>query len=170
MQKIVAALGVRPGQHVADLGSGTGFFALELARVVGRDGAVSAVDIMQEPLDAVRTRAETMGLGNIHPIRANLEVRGGTTIPDNSQDLALLANTLFQSQQKEAIIAEAMRMLKPGGRLCIVEWKKGAGGFGPPDDLRTDEQTMRAIAIAAKAKFDGTIDAGTLYYGLVFTK
>lgn len=170
VQRIVSALGVKLGQRVADLGSGTGFFTIALAQVVGKDGVVSAVDVMQEPLDAVHARAESMGLGNIQPIRADLEVRGGTAIPDNSQDLALLANTLFQSQKKEAMIAEAMRILKPGGRLVIIEWKKGAGGFGPPDELRTDDQTMRAIAITEKAKFEGSLDAGTFYYGLVFTK
>jgi ubiquinone/menaquinone biosynthesis C-methylase UbiE len=137
---------------------------------VGKDGVVSAVDIMQEPLDAVQARAQSMGLGNVRPIRADLEVLGGTAIKENSQDLALLANTLFQSKKKDAMIAEAMRMLKSGGRLVIIDWKKGAKGFGPPDELRTDEQEMRALADAAKAKFDGTIDAGTFYYGLVFKK
>jgi ubiquinone/menaquinone biosynthesis C-methylase UbiE len=169
-QKIVSALGVRAGQHVADLGCGTGYFSIELARAVGKDGVVSAVDIMQEPLDSVRARSESLGLGNIRAIRANLEVLGGTAIPDNSQDLALLANTLFQSQKKDAILAEAVRILKPGGRLVVIDWKKGAVGFGPPDELRTDEQAMRALAVAAKARFDGTIDAGTFYYGLVFKK
>ena len=169
-QRIVSALGIAPGQHVADLGCGTGYFTIEMAKAVGKDGVVSAVDVMQEPLQSVQSRAEAMGLGNIQAIRADLEVLGGTKIPDNSQDLALLANTMFQSQKKEAMLAEGVRMLKPGGRLVVIEWKKGAVGFGPPDALRTSEDAMRTLATAAGVRFERSLDAGTFYFGQVYLK
>lgn len=169
-QHIVSLLGVAPGQQVADLGCGTGYFTIALAKVVGKNGIVSAVDVMLEPLESVRARAEAMGLNTIRTIRADLEVLGGTKIPDNSQDLSLLANTMFQSQKKEAMLAEAVRMLKPGGRLVVIEWKKGVNGFGPPDALRTDEEAMRALAIAAGVRFERTIETGAFYYGQVYIK
>lgn len=169
-QRIVSLLGVAPGQQVADLGCGTGYFTIELAKAVGKDGVVSAVDVMPEPLESVQARAEAMGLQNVRAIRADLEVLGGTKISDNSQDLSLLANTMFQSQKKEAMLAEAVRMLKPGGRLVIIEWKKGVNGFGPPDALRTDEETMRALATAAGVRFERTIDTGAFYFGQVYIK
>jgi ubiquinone/menaquinone biosynthesis C-methylase UbiE len=159
-----------PGWHVADLGCGTGYFTISFARAVGKDGVVSAVDIMTEPLESVKGRAEAMGMNNVQSIRADLEVLGGTKIPDNSQDISLLANTMFQSQKKDAMLAEAVRMLKPGGRLVVIEWKKGVPGFGPPDALRTDEEAMRALATAAGVRFERTIEAGSFYFGHIYTK
>lgn len=143
---------------------------MTLARAVGNDGVVTAVDVMEEPLQAVRTKAEAAGLTNVKEVRADLEVVGGTKIPDNSQDLSVLANVLFQSQKKELMIAEAVRMLKPGGRLLIVNWKKGVGGFGPPDELRSDEETLKSLATASGVRFERPVDAGTYYIGLVFVK
>lgn len=169
-QRIVSLLGVVPGRQVADLGCGTGYFTIALAKAVGKDGIVSAVDVMSEPLQSVQARAEAMGLNNVHAIRADLEVLGGTNIPDNSQDLSLLANTMFQSQKKEAMLAEAVRMLKPGGQLVVIEWKKGANGFGPPDALRTDEEVMRTLATAAGVRFERTIETGAFYFGQVYIK
>lgn len=169
-QRIVAMLAPLQGMRVADLGCGTGYFTLALAHAVGKGGLVSAVDIMTEPLQSVQARAEALGLANIQTIHADLEVLGGTKIPDNSQDLALLANTLFQSPKKEQMIAEAVRMLKPGGRLLIIDWKKGVKGFGPPDAARTDEQAMQTMAVAAGVRFERPLEAGAYYYGLLFVK
>jgi ubiquinone/menaquinone biosynthesis C-methylase UbiE len=168
--RITAVLGLVEGMHAADLGCGAGYFAISLARAVGKSGVVSAVDIRQEPLDEVRAKAEALGLGNVRPIRADLEVLGGTGIADNTQDVVLLANNLYQSQKKEAIIKEAVRMLKTGGRLVVVEWKKGTAGFGPPDDVRTSEDDMKKMVEAQSIRFQRPLDVGRFYYGLVFVK
>lgn len=169
-ERIVAALGVREGMHVAELGCGTGYFALSLARVVGKSGVVSAVDIMKEPLESLQARAEAAGFGNVTLVRADLEVLGGTKIPDNSQDLALLANTLFQSQKKDAMIREGVRMLKPGGRLLFIEWKKGPSPFGPPDAMRVSEDALRHLAEAEGLHDAQPFDAGQFHYGLIYRK
>ena len=168
--RIVSSLGLVAGMHVADLGCGSGFFTVAVARMVGNEGIVTAVDIRQEPLDEVRAKTEAMGLGNVRAVRADLEVLGGTGIGENTQDFAVLENVLFQSKKKEAMIAEAVRMTKSGGRVVIIDWKKGAGGFGPPDELRTGEDEFRRMAEAAHLKFDRTLDSGQLYVGLLFIK
>ncbi len=169
-QRIVAMLAPLQGLHVADLGCGTGHFTIALAHAVGKAGLVSAVDIMAEPLQSVQARAEALGLSNIQTIRADLEVLGGTKIPDDSQDFAFLVNTLFQSPKKDQMLAEAVRMLKPGGKLLIIDWKKGVKGFGPPDAARIDEQAMQAMATTAGVRFERSVETGTFYYGLLFIK
>jgi ubiquinone/menaquinone biosynthesis C-methylase UbiE len=143
---------------------------MALAKAVGPDGVVTAVDIMEEPLQTVRAKAEAAGFTNVRAVRANLEVPGNTKIPDQSQDIVAVVNVLFQSQQKGAIMAEAVRVLKPGGKLLLVEWKKGAGGFGPPDELRTDGETLKNLAVGAGARFERTIDAGGYHSGMLFTR
>ena len=168
--RIVSSLGFVAGMHIADLGCGSGFFAVATARMVGTNGIVTAVDIRQEPLDEVRAKAESMGLGNVRPVRGDLEVLGGTSIGDNTQDFAILENVLFQSKKKEAMIAEAVRMTKPGGRVVLIDWKKGEGGFGPPDELRTSEEDLKRMAAEATLKFERVLDVGQLYIGLTFVK
>jgi len=169
-RKVVAALGVTPGMHTADLGCGSGYFSLELARAVGPTGSVAAVDVMQEPLQSVQTKSEAMGLGNIRTIRADLEVAGSTGIADRTLDLSLLANVLFQSQKKEDIIREAVRILKQGGKLVIMDWKKGAKGFGPPDDFRTAKEEFQRLAEEQGVKFEREVDGGPFYIVLIFVK
>lgn len=168
--RIIALLGIKPGMHVADLGCGTGFFTLSLARAVGKEGVVSAVDIMKEPLESVQARSEAAGLSNIKTIRADLEVLGGTKIAENSQDISLVAGALFQSQKKDAMLKEAVRMLKSGGRLVVIEWKKGLAGLGPPEELRISEDDMKKFAEAQGVRFDSSPDAGQFHYAQVFIK
>lgn len=168
--RVVSMIGVTQGSKAADLGCGSGYVTMALARAVGPQGVVTAVDVMEEPLQAVRTKAEASGLKNVVAVRANLEVYGNTKLADGSQDYSVLANVLFQSTQKEHILAEAVRILKPGGVLAIIDWKKGRPGFGPPDALRSDEETLKAISAAAGAHFERSIDAGEYYIGLLFKK
>jgi ubiquinone/menaquinone biosynthesis C-methylase UbiE len=170
VQRIVSAIGVVQGSRAAHLGCGGGFVTMALARAVGPNGVVTAVDIMEEPLQTVRAKAEAAGFTNVRAVRANLEVSGDTKIPDQSQDIVAVVNVLFQSRQKGAILAEAVRVLKPAGKLVLVEWKKGAGGFGPPNDLRTDDDALKSLALGAGARFERTIDAGGYHSGMLFTR
>ena len=169
--RITSALGLMPGMHTADLGCGSGYFTISFARAVGSSGVVYAVDVRQEPLESLRAKAEAAGLANIREVRADLEVLGGTGIPDGSLDVSLLANTLFQSSKREEMVKEAARMLKSGGRLVIIEWRQGAGvPGGPPDDLRVSEDQAKRLAELAGTRSSSAIDAGTYCSGLIFIK
>lgn len=170
VERITAAMGLVAGMKVADLGCGSGYFPITIARAVGPQGLVTAVDVQEAPLQAVREKAEAAGMGNIRDIRADLEVLGSTGMPNNSHDVSLLANVLFQSQKKDAIITEAVRVLKPGGHIILIDWRKGIPGFGPPEQLRTAEEDMKALVQAQGMQFERTLDAGKFHYGLVFQK
>lgn len=168
--KIMSEFGVTEGMSIADFGCGTGYFTILLGQKVGKDGKVYALDVQEPPLDSVRAKAKAAGLENIETIRANLEVLGSSRLPDGSQDMVLLANILFQSTKKADIISESARVMKAGGRLVIIDWKRNAGGFGPPDELRTEQADMRALVPADKFSFQKDIDAGSFHYGMIFQK
>ena len=169
-EKIAAGFGIAPGMVVADFGSGAGYFTILLAKRIGISGKVYALDIQESALDNVRVKAKAAGLENVETIRSNLEVAGSSGLADNSQDMVLLANILFQSQQKPEIIKEAVRVVKNGGILVVIDWKRAAGGFGPPDNLRIDEIAMRSLVLGEKLVFENDINAGQFHYGMRFKK
>jgi len=168
--KIVSEFGIKEGMMIADFGSGAGYFTILLAKRVGVDGKVFALDIQESALDNVRVKAKAVGLENVETIRSNLEVLSGSGLADGSQDMVLLANILFQSEQKPEIIKEAIRVLKNSGFLVVIDWKRAAGGFGPPDNLRTDEIAMRSLVLGEGLVFENNIDAGQFHYGMKFKK
>lgn len=168
-QRLVGELQLGEGMHVGDFGAGSGFFTVEAAKKVGENGRVYAVDVQMGPLEAIQSRAESMGLENVEVVRADLEVLGGTNIPSDALDVVLLANVLFQSQAKDKIVAEAYRALKPGGKLLVIDWLKGAGG-AVPDELRSDPQTMRSVITGQGFRLEREVPAGQFYFGQLYIK
>lgn len=168
--RIIEEFGIVEGMRIADFGSGGGYFTISLAEKVGSHGKIYALDILEGSLDSVRAKAKVHNLDNIETIRTNLEIIGSSSLPDNSQDIALLANILFQSNKKSDIIREAKRTLRREGRIIIIDWSKGTGGFGPPDNLRTDEPEIISLAQKEGLKFEKKLGAGQFHYGLVFKK
>lgn len=167
---IVTGFGIEKGMTVADFGCGAGYFTISLANETGPDGKVYALDIQESALDSVRNKARVEGITNIETIRTNLEISGSSSLIDGSQDVVLLANILFQSTKKADIIKEANRVLKNKGKMIIVDWKKGGGGFGPPDDLRLDPEEIKKIIEKDGLLLDKHIDTGQFHFGLIFIK
>ncbi len=167
---VINGLGLAPDMRVADFGAGSGHFTVLISQKVGPQGKVSAIDVQEAPLDSIRAKAKALGLTNIETLRADLEVPGSSGLSDGSQDVVLLANVLFQSKQKSAIIREAKRVLREGGRLILIEWKKGTGGFGPPDDLRMNEEEISRLIQTEGLAAAGDIDVGKFHHVLTFTK
>jgi ubiquinone/menaquinone biosynthesis C-methylase UbiE len=169
-QRIAGSFGVVEGMKVADFGSGAGYFTIILGKMVGKSGAVTAIDILDSALETLRAKAKAEGLRNIETIRSNLETPGGSGLASDSQDAILLANTLFQNVNKAVIIAEARRVLKSNGTFIVIDWRKGAGGFGPPDDLRLDPESAHELIVGNGFQFSNEIDAGLFHFGLKFIK
>ncbi len=169
-QRIAGHFGVTPGMKIADFGSGAGYFTIILGKIVGENGVVSAIDIMDSALETLRAKAKAEGLRNIETVRSNLEIQGGSGLNNDSQDMVLLANILFQNPDKAPIIAEAKRVLKPNGNLIVIDWQKGTNGFGPPDNLRTSSEEMRQLVVGNGFQFANEIDAGNFHFGLIFRK
>ncbi len=167
---IVNEFGVRERISIVDFGSGAGYFTILMAERAGKEGRVYALDIMESALDSVREKARSIGLENIEAIRTNLEIVGSSGLYDQSQDIVLLANILFQSDKKSDIVKEAKRVLRDNGSLIIIDWKKSAGGFGPPDSLRMDETAMLSLATGEGLIFERSFNAGQFHFGVIFRK
>ena len=119
--EVVAQLQLEAGMTIADVGAGTGYFALPMARMVGEKGKVLAVDFQQEMLDRLHQKIHESGSsGNIELVRGEA-VR--TALPDRSVDMVFLANVWHELDDLAAVLAEAKRILQPGGRIAILDWR-----------------------------------------------
>lgn len=118
VDEIFSAMGVRPGTTVADIGAGDGFFTARLARAVGSEGRVFAVDIEDGALTRLRKRLEDDNIRNVSVVK-------GTTsdprLPERALDAALIVNAYHEMDQHQEILTALRRALKPEGRLVIVE-------------------------------------------------
>jgi ubiquinone/menaquinone biosynthesis C-methylase UbiE len=159
---------VDPGMKVADLGSGPGFYVLALAKAVGETGKVFAVDIQQELLNKIKSDAVREKLDNIEYVWADLEEERGTLMSDHVVDRVVIANTLFQVENRKVLVREALRILKPKGRLLLVDWTDSHGGLGPTQNSIITPENAEKLITEAGFVLEKKISAGDHHYGLVF--
>jgi len=151
----------------ADFGCGSGGWAIPLAQRL-KTGKVYAIDVQEEALSALRTKMEMAKISNIKLIKADLEQGPGSSIQSNLLDLVLLTNLLFQIKDKKAIIEEAKRVLRTGGRLLVVDWEKDSP-LGPKEG-RIEPLEVKELAQSSGFVLDKELVAGSYHYGLVFLK
>ncbi len=158
------------GMKVADFGIGSGTYTLALAEAVGEHGVVYACDIQKELLSKIKKDTESKGLKNVHVVWGDLEEAGGATLADGLLDVVVLSNVLFQIEKKEILMHEAVRVLRGGGKVLIVDWKDSFGGTGPHADAVFGVHAARALAEKAGLTFEQDIDAGSHHYGMLLRK
>jgi SAM-dependent methyltransferase len=117
---LLAALELKPGQTICDLGCGNGFYTLELARRVGPTGLVYAVDIQPEMLRMLAEAAGREGLTNIRPV---LGTAIDPRLPAAAVDLCLCVDVYHEFSHPEPMLSRIRESLAPGGRLALVEFR-----------------------------------------------
>lgn len=167
---VVPQIGIREGMKVADFGSGSGAYVVELAHQVGYDGKVYAVDIQKELLDGVVREAERAGYRNIVPVWADLEKIESTKLQSGSLDVVLISNLLFQIKNKGALLKEAARITKQNGKVVVVDWEDSYGGMGPQKDAVVYKEDALAFAEEAHLGLLEEFSPGEHHYGLILTK
>lgn len=171
IEAILSKMGIEEKQAVAELGCGNfGFFVFPLANLVGRYGKVYAVDILKSTLEEIRREAKKDNLPQILPIWSNLEIFKATKIEASSLDRALLVNILHQSEKKVEILREAIRLLKRGGKLLIIEWKNSDLPFGPNKDKRVKLEALKIAIPKIGLNILEEFEAGPYHYGLILIK
>jgi ubiquinone/menaquinone biosynthesis C-methylase UbiE len=119
-QKLLESLSIKPGQTICDLGCGSGYYTLELARRVGSEGKVLAVDIQPEMLRLLELNAHQSGLKNIELV---LNSPVDPKLPANSVDLILLVDVYHEFSYPEHMLQAMRKSLKPDGRIVLVEFR-----------------------------------------------
>jgi ubiquinone/menaquinone biosynthesis C-methylase UbiE len=166
---VVAQSGLMQGQTVADLGCGSGFFVVPAAQMVGKDGMVYAVDVMEAKLAATVSITNQFGLRNVKVVKADL-AKPLLEIPPNSCDLAMIGNIIHEVPDKLALLKNTYRLLRSGGRILVVEWKRTATPFGPPLDRRVDQQALEILLMSAGFRRLGEIPTDGYHYSVLFQK
>ena len=118
VDEVIAAMGARRGAVVADLGAGDGFFTVRLARAVGEQGKVYAVDVSADALRRLRTRVANDKLAQVEVIEA---ASNDPRLPAGSLDAVLVVNAYHEMKAHAEILAKVKAALKPQGRLVIIE-------------------------------------------------
>ena len=118
--QLIEFLAVKPGEIIADMGAGTGYFSIPLAQLVGPHGRVLAVDIQPEMLDILKARMKERGVSNVDLILGNAT---DPHLPDKAVDLVLMVDIYHELSHPWEMMQKICEALKPGGRVALVEYR-----------------------------------------------
>ncbi len=169
-KSIIEKCGIQAGMDIADLGAGSGAYAIAAAKALISTGRVYAVDVQKDLLSKIKNQAAREGLYNLEVVWGDIDRVGGTSLRDNSVDLALLCNILFQLENKTEAVKEIKRILKPQGRLLVVDWADSFGNMGPHPEAVVKKETAMDLFSKAGFHLDREVDAGSHHYGMIFKK
>lgn len=144
--QILDALGIAEASVVADVGAGSGWFTVRLARRVGPNGKVFAQDVQQEMLAAITRRVQREGLSNVVP---RLGRGSDPQLDARSLDAVLVVDVIHEIEDRVTLFRNLGRALKPGGLIGIVDFKPGAAGPGPDAEERVAAETIEEEAARA---------------------
>jgi ubiquinone/menaquinone biosynthesis C-methylase UbiE len=160
---------LREDMIVADLGAGTGFYSMTLSEMVPR-GKVYAVEIQRDFLATIANKIADKKCTNVECLWGDIEKHKGTKLADGIIDAVVASNVLFQLEDKETFIKEIKRILKPKGKVLVVDWhpdsdllhKKHVGSLSKHD----------AGHLFTKNGFEleREIDTGLHHYGMILIK
>ncbi len=168
-EHILDTLKLSYGETVADLGCGAGYFTTAAADRVGDTGKVYAIDIQDELLTKARS-LDAEKREHIEFIHGDLERPGGSHLSQSQVDTALLVNVLFQAEHADTVVSEAARILRPGGRLLIIDWTDSFGGMGPQQEHVVSSEHAEEYAKAAGLTCEPFSASGDHHWGLLCTK
>ncbi len=154
--RVVAALAVEPGDHVADVGAGDGYFVFPLAAAAGTSGKVYAVEVEEEKVETLGKEVASRGASNVEVV---LGEYGDPLLPDQEIDLVFLCNTFHHIDDRRAYFSRLKTDLSPGGRVAIVEMKEELTGFfgllNHPGHAMTRENLLAEMAAAGYRHLEG---------------
>ena len=168
--RMLEACSVRANDTIAEFGAGSGFI-VRAAQVSVPQGQVFAIDINRDIVTRLIREMRDDHIENVHPLWGDIEVMGGSQLADESCNMVVLSNILFQLEDRNGALREAYRVLVPGGTLLVVDWTESFKGMGPaPHHVFTKD---RAIDLVTRERFAVTqelIPVGDHHYGILCKK
>lgn len=135
--KAIELLNIRPGMSVADVGAGSGYYTVRLAKRVGGEGRVFATDVQRGMLDIIERKTAEERLGNVTTV---LGTEDNPTLPPGALDLILMVDVYHELQAPQPFMRRLREALKPDGRLVLLEFRK--------EDPRVPIQELHKMSVA----------------------
>jgi ubiquinone/menaquinone biosynthesis C-methylase UbiE len=152
---MLAALGIKPGQVVADIGAGVGYHVMRLSRLVGPTGLVIGEDIQPEMLAMLRQNVAQHGLSNVQIILGEPD---DPKLPDNTIDLILMVDVYHEFANPAAMLQKFRRALRPDGRLVLVEYRGEDAAVPIRPEHKMTVQQVRAELEPAGFKWQTSLE------------
>jgi ubiquinone/menaquinone biosynthesis C-methylase UbiE len=165
--KAIAALGIKPGQVVADVGAGSGYYTVRLAERVGRAGQVFATDIQPEMLDLLRERVTRARLDQVTLVRST---ETDPNLPADRFDLILMVDVYHELARPQEVLRKLRMSLRPDGRLVLVEFRKESDWVPIREEHKMSVKEARMELEAEGFRFDRAIDVLPWQHILVFRR
>lgn len=159
---------LRDDSRVADFGAGSGVFTLAASKYI-HTGKVFAVDVQRGLLPLIASKIAENKQKNVEIIWGDVEKLGGSKLRNDSIDVVIMANMLFQLEDKQTAVEEIKRVLVSGGRLLIIDWLGSFGNMGPREEDVITEDSARALFEKNGFIFVSNVPAGDCHYGIIFS-
>ncbi len=144
-KNVIVVCDLSSDAHIADFGAGSGIYTFLLAEGFPMR-KIFAIDVQKDLVDHIQKEAEKRGFQNIYAVWGDVDEVKGSMLRDESIDCVLMANILFQLEDIPTAVREAYRILKPGGKLLVVDWSESFGHLGPhPDHVVTEENAKQLV-------------------------
>lgn len=163
----LAIIGIKKGSVVADVGAGSGYMTVKMARKVGADGIVYANDIQQAMLDLLDKRLKKGKITNVRPI---LGTPDDPKLPAESIEMALLVDVYHEFSQPQAMLRHLHDALKAGGRLVLLEYRKEDPSIPIRPEHKMSVAEARMEVEAEGFKLGRVDDSLPRQHVLIFTK
>ncbi len=166
-EQALDALGIRAGMVVADVGAGTGYMSLRMARRVGPSGKVYANDLQPEMLQKLRAKSQLEKLSNVETV---LGTESDPKLPPNTMDLVLLVDVYHEFSQPQTMLDKIRESLKPDGRLVLLEYRKEDPKVPIRPEHKMSVAEVRTEVEAEGYKLDQVIEKLPRQHIIIFRK
>jgi ubiquinone/menaquinone biosynthesis C-methylase UbiE len=164
--EVMKALALREGEVVADIGAGSGYFAVRFARAVGPNGRVYAVDVSPDMVRHLNRRVRDEKLSNVVAVLSDPD---DPLLPDASVDRFVIVDTWHHVEDRAKYLGLMRRMLKPGGQVVHIDFQKKELPVGPPVEMKIAREDLVREMDAAGFRLSAEHTVLPYQYFLVFT-
>ena len=138
-QEVIMALGLKPGEIIADIGAGSGYFTFRLAQHVGDKGKVYAVDVSPDMILHINRRIRELKVNNVVSVLADPD---DPLLPDRSVNRFFFSESWHHIENQKKYLSLIQRMLKPGGQVVMIDFHKKDLPIGPPQTMKIAREDL----------------------------